>query len=147
VGGAPACGRAVKRPRSAADDLGLTEQSKEDYKRRLNLLFQEGCLIFGPSHAAKLFRGQARTAPEERTPRKRVAPPRKRKGGHDPEGDRLLLLSWKTFNGSSKQKWAEMALNHHAVKTGGKVRKQHVSSRSLVRRLDRLLKAKTKRDK
>ena len=144
MGGASARARAVKtRPTSAAYDLGLTEEAREDYAQRLALLFREGCAIFGSAKAAKLFRDQARTAPK--TVRgKRVLPPRKRKGSHDPETDRLLLMSWKTFNGSSKQKWAEMALRSHA-ENRGKVREQTISARSLVRRLDRLLKPETNR--
>jgi len=140
MGGAPAGDRAVKeRGTSAAFDLGLTEGARVDYRRRLETLFREGCLIFGPTAAVKLFRDQIRTAPKKRTGGGRPKPPLKRKGGHDPETDRLLLMSWKTFNGSSKQKWAEMALKNHAVKNRGRVRAQKVSPRSLVRRLDRIL--------
>jgi hypothetical protein len=123
---------------SAADDLGLTERARSGYRERLARLFAEGCAIFGPATAAKLFRERARTAPKE--VRGKRAPPRKRKGGHDPEADRLLVMSWKTSNGLSKQKWAEMALKNHAVKSKGKVRGQRISPRSLIRRLDRLLK-------
>jgi hypothetical protein len=126
---------------SAADDLGLTEQARDAYRARLALLFAEGCAIFGPNAAAKLFRDQARRAPKE-LERKRPAPPRKKKGGHDPFGDRLLVASWNTFNGTSKTAWAKMALENHALKSKGKVRAQKISPRSLVRRLDRLLKAK-----
>jgi hypothetical protein len=132
------------RPTSAAYDLGLTEEAREDYAQRLVLLFREGCAIFGAAKAARLFRDQARTAPKTLRG-KRVLPPRKRKGSHDPATDRLLLMSWKAFNGSSKQKWAEMALKNHAVKNRGKVREQTISARSLVRRLDRLLKLETNR--
>jgi hypothetical protein len=132
------------RTTSAAYDLGLTEEAREDYAQRLALLFREGCAIFGSTKAAKLFRDQARTAPKT-VRRERVLPPRKRKGSHDPETDRLLLMSWKTFNGSSKQRWAEMALKSHAVKNRGKVREQTISARSLVRRLNRLLKLETNR--
>jgi hypothetical protein len=142
VGGAPACDYAVKQPgTSAAFDLGLTKESREHYKRRLALMFQEGCAIFGPATAAKLFREHARAAPKEARGRP-SSPPRKRRGGHDPEADRLLVGSWNTSNGLSKLEWAKMALKHHAVKNKGKVREQTISPRSLVRRLDRLLKRK-----
>jgi hypothetical protein len=140
VGGAPACDRGVNvRTASAAYDLGLTEESRVDYKRRLAMMFREGCAIFGPAEAVKLFRDQIRAAPKKKASGNRSKPPQKRRGGHDPEADRLLLWSWKTFNGSKKQKWAEMALKNHAVKNRGKVRAQKVSPRSLVRRLDRIL--------
>lgn len=139
MGGAPAGDRGVSVRRSSADELGLTEEARADYKQRLVLMFREGCLIFGPAKAVKLFRDQIKTAPKKRADGRRPMPPQKRKGGHDPEADRLLLMSWKTFNGSSKQKWAEMALKNHAVKNRGKVRAQKVSPRSLVRRLDRIL--------
>jgi hypothetical protein len=140
MGGAPARDRGVKnRTPSAAYDLGLTEEARGDYKRRLTMMFREGCAIFGSTEAVKLFRDQIRTAPKKRAAGGRPKPPLKRKGGHDPEADRLLLMSWKTFNGSSKQKWAEMALKNHAVKNRGRVRAQKVSPRSLVRRLDRIL--------
>jgi hypothetical protein len=126
---------------SAADDLGLTEEARDDYRRRVEFVFREGCLILGLAETAKLFRRQARTATKKKGGRaKRQAPPRKRKGGHDPGADSLLLQSWKTFNGTSKQRWAEMALTHHAVKNRGKIRAQKISPRSLVRRLDRILK-------
>ncbi|WP_441268025.1 hypothetical protein AB7G19_20070 [Bradyrhizobium sp. 215_C5_N1_1] len=123
---------------SIADDLGLTERSRDAYHQRLAWLFAEGCAIFGADAAAKMFRAQARTAPKM-APRMRTAPPRKRKGSHDPVGDRMLVASWKTFNGSSKTAWARMALENHALKSKGKVRAQKISPRSLVRRLDRLL--------
>jgi len=103
-------------------------------------MFREACIIFGPTGAAKLFRDQARLAPKRQPRGKRQMPPRKRKGGHDPAADGLLLMSWKTFNGSSKQRWAEMALTNHAVKNRGKIRAQQISPRSLVRRLDRIIK-------
>jgi len=140
VGGALGgdCGVRIHR-HSAAYDLGLTEEARADYRQRLAMMFREGCAIFGSTAAAKLFRDQIRTAPKKLANGKRSKPPQKRKGGHDPEADRLLLMSWRTFNGSSKQKWAQMALENHAVKNRGKVRAQKISPRSLVRRLDRIL--------
>jgi hypothetical protein len=128
--------------RSAADDLGLTQESRDEYKRRLSHMFAEGCAIFGASAAGKLFRDQAKAAPKPaRGKRPPALPPRKRKGGHDPQGDRLLLLLWKTArNGMSKQAFAEMALKNHAVKTGKKVQQQTIAVRSMVRRLNRILK-------
>jgi hypothetical protein len=131
-----------ERVPSAADDLGLTEEARADYRRRVDFVFREGCIILGPIETAKLFRSHAKNAPKKRARGKHTAPPVKRKGSHDPEADYLLLLSWKTFNGSSKQKWAEMALTHHAVKNGGRVRAQQIAPRSLVRRLNRILKAR-----
>jgi hypothetical protein len=125
---------------SAAHDLGLTEDARADYRRRVEFVFREGCIILGPIETAKLFRSQAKTAPKKHARGKRQAPPQKRKGGHDPEADYLLLLSWKTFNGSSKQRWAEMALTHHAVKNRGRIRAQKIAPRSLVRGLNRILK-------
>jgi hypothetical protein len=117
-------------------------QAREDYRQRLARLLAEGCAIFGPSAAARIFRQQAKLATEvpKGARRKRSSPPRKRKGGHDPFGDRLLVASWKTFNGSSKSAWAKMALKNHALKSKGKVRAQKVLPGSLVRRLNRLLK-------
>jgi hypothetical protein len=141
MGGAPACDRAVTaRTPSAAFDLGLTAEARVDYKARLEVMFREACIIFGITNAARLFREQARSAPKKKSRGKRTVPPRKRKGGHDPAADYLLLMSWKTFNGSSKQRWAEMALTNHAVKNRGKIHAQKISARSLVRRLDRILK-------
>ena len=76
----------TRRILSAADDLGLTEEGRSDYRRRVRLLFDEGCVMLGPEQASKLFREQARS---QRKPGKgkRPPPPRKRKGAHDPEGD------------------------------------------------------------
>jgi hypothetical protein len=140
VGGAFARDRAVTtRTPSAAYDLGLTEEARVDYRARLEYMFREACIIFGPTDAAKLFRDQARSAPKKQPRGRRHMPPRKRKGGHDLAADYLLLMSWKTFNGSSKQRWAEMALTNHAVKNRGEIRAQKISARSLVRRLDRIL--------
>jgi len=121
--------------KSAAHDLGLTEESREEYRRRLLMMFAEGCAIFGSAAAATMFRKVAAT---KRTGR--ALPPRKRKGGHDPQGDRLLLELWSFSSGMTKQAFAKMALKNHAVKIGKKVRPQHaIHVRSLVRRLDRLL--------
>jgi hypothetical protein len=125
-------------PTDAAFDLGLTEEARENFRQRLTLLFREGCAIFGAAKAAKLFREQARKAPKE--VRRKVAPPRKRMGGHDPEGDALLLSSWKAGSWKSKIAFAEAALKHHAVKNRGKVQAQAIEPKSLVRRLNRLLK-------
>ena len=80
----------------------------------------EACILFGPVEASRLFRAQAKKAPKRDGGGKpKKLPPIKRKGGHDPEADYLLLLSWQTFNGSNKLRWAEMALTHHAVKNSG----------------------------
>lgn len=124
---------------SAADDLGLTPAARADYKRRLTALFAEGCAIFGVNAAAKLFRAEARSRPKavHRAPHRR--PPPKRKGSHDPEGDHLLLLSWKTYGSKSKTEWARMALKNHAAKSRGKVRAQQIDVPSMVRKLNRLL--------
>src|SRR5437016_11310807 len=114
--------------KSAADDLRLTEESREEYKQRLLMMFAEGCAIFGSATAATMFR---RIAATKRTGK--TQPPRKRKGSHDPEGDRLLLALWNLYGGK-KQAFAEMAIKNHAVKIGKKVRPQHaIHVRSLVR--------------
>jgi hypothetical protein len=135
----------TRRILSAADDLGLTEEGRSDYRRRVRLLFDEGCVMLGPEQASKLFREQARS---QRKPGKgkRPPPPRERKGAHDPEGDRLLLQLWKSGrNGMSKRDFARMALKNHAVKIGGKVRPQDkpaqidIAVNSLVRRLNRAI--------
>jgi hypothetical protein len=128
--------------RSAADDLGLTQESRDEYKRRLSHMFAEGCAIFGARAAARLFRDQVKAVPKPaHGKRPRALPPRKRKGGHDPEADRLLLLLWKTAgNGMKKHAFAELALKNHAVRTGKKVQQQTIAVRSMVRRLNRILK-------
>jgi hypothetical protein len=134
----------TQRQRSAAFDLGLTPEARADYHDRLNFMFREACIMFGAAEAARLFRAQAKRAPKRGGGGKsRKLPPVKRKGGHDPEADYLLLLSWQTFNGSNKLRWAEMALTHHAVKNNGRVRSQKIAPRSLVRRLNRILKRKS----
>src|SRR5712692_6739945 len=110
---------------SAAYDLGLTEESRDDYKERLSWMFAFGCAIFGAKAAAKLFRDQAKTTPPTPARGKRRPPPRKRKGPHDPEGDRYLLQLWNTArHGKTKRAFAKVALKNHAVKIGGKVRGQ-----------------------
>jgi hypothetical protein len=122
--------------KSAADDLGLTEESRKEYSGRLLMMFAEGCAIFGSAAAATMFRKIAATKRAGKVP-----PPRKRKGGHDPQGDRMLLELWR-FYGGTKQAFAEMAIKNHAVKTGKKVQPHTIQVRSMVRRLDRLLAAK-----
>ncbi len=127
---------------SAADDLGLTQESRDEYKQRLSWMFAEGCAIFGAKVAAKLFCDQAKTTPPmSARGKKRRPPPRKRKGPHDPEGDRYLLQLWNTAsNGKTKRAFAQMALKNHAVKMGGKVRRQDkIQVDSMVRRLNRIL--------
>ena len=123
---------------SAADDLGLTEEARAEYKRRLSWMFAEGCAIFGARATAKFFRDQAK-ASQKGPP---APPPRKRKGPHDPEGDRYLLQLWNTTSsGKTKRAFAQMALKNHAVKIGGKVRRQDkMEVDSMVRRLNRILK-------
>lgn len=125
---------------SAADDLGLTAESRVDYGRRVALLFEEGCIILGPEAAAKLFREHARNRSKILKRRKQLAPPRKRKGPHDPIGDRLLLELW-TFgsNGMNKRDFARVALKNHAIKINGKIRPLNVAVDSLVRRLNRVI--------
>jgi hypothetical protein len=128
------------RARSAADDLGLTKESHQEFKRRLSLMFAQACIMFGAKAASKLFRDQARAKPRSMRG-KRSPPPPKRKGPHDPESDLLLLQLWLTFNGKSKRAFAKMALTNHAVKIGTRVRVQeHILLDSLVRRLNRILK-------
>jgi hypothetical protein len=132
---------------SAADDLGLTDEAREEYKQRLSLMFAMGCAIFGAKAAAKLFRDQAKASPMPvRGKRQPAPPPRKRKGPHDPEGDRMLLQLWKTArNGMRKRAFAKMALKNHAVKIGGKVRNQDkMEVDSMVRRLNRILEREAK---
>lgn len=127
---------------SAADDLGLTPRARAGYLQRLENLFAEGCAMFGRPHAAKLFRELASASARGQRP----VPPRKRKGGHDPVGDKLLLQSWRTFGGKDKTAWAKMALKNHAVKHRGKVTGQTITPRSMVRKLDRLLQRETNRN-
>ncbi|MGY2906547.1 hypothetical protein [Bradyrhizobium sp. URHC0002] len=130
----------MKRPTSGADDLGLTEESREDYRKRVAFLFSEGCAIFGAKAAAKLFRAQAKAVPKA-TQRGKRPPPQKRRGPHDPEGDRYLLQLWNTArNGKTKRAFAKMALKNHAVKIGGKIRRQDkIQVDSMVRRLNRII--------
>jgi hypothetical protein len=126
----------------AAYDLGLTEEARQEYRRRLSQIFAEGCAIFGSKAAAKIFREQAKALPKPvRGKRRPVAPPRKRRGPHDPEGDRMLLQLWKTGrNGMTKRAFAKVALKNHAVKIGGKVRGQDkILVDSMVRRLNRVI--------
>lgn len=127
---------------SAADDLGLTPQARAGYLRRLESIFAEGCAIFGQAEAARLFRNHAKAVTRGTRPK----PPRKQKGGHDPDGDKLLLQSWKTYGSDDKTAWARMALKNHAVKHRGKVRGETISARSMVRKLDRLLQRETNRN-
>jgi hypothetical protein len=132
----------MKRPKpsAAAYDLGLTEESRQDYKRRVSLMFAEGCIILGRVNARKLFRAVSAANTLDKSP-----PPRKRKGSHDPVADRLLLQLWKTgSNGMTKHAFAEMALKNHAVRTGKKVQQHSIAVRSMVRRLDRLLEREAK---
>ncbi|MCC8964891.1 hypothetical protein H8A95_21895 [Bradyrhizobium sp. Pear76] len=128
----------------AADDLGLTPAARAEYKRRLSALFAEGCVIFGKNEAARLFRATSRGRPPAPESRPRRPPPRKQPGAHDPEGDRLLFQSWKSFGSSNKTEWARAALKHHAAKNRGKVRAQSITPASLVRKLNRILKNRSK---
>jgi hypothetical protein len=133
---------------SAADDLGLTETARSAYHERLARLFAEGCAIFGPAKAAKLFREQARTAPKEIICGKRAAPPRKRKGPHDPETDKYLVQLWMTGSWQSKHEFARQALKNHSVKirkavvgkvVGKNSDQDEKEVKSLIRRLNRAL--------
>ncbi|WP_038968033.1 hypothetical protein [Bradyrhizobium diazoefficiens] len=132
---------------SAASDLGLTEEAREDFRRRLELLFREGCAIFGPAKAAKLFREQARAAPKERRLAKAM-PPRKRKGPHDPESDKYLVQLWMAGHWKSKHDFARKALKNQSVKIRKKIVGKVVGKnrdqderevKSIIRRLDRAL--------
>jgi hypothetical protein len=98
-------------------------------------LFAEGCAIFGVPTAAKLFRDQASSRKSARP-----APPRKRKGAHDPMADRDLVDLWRYGGFKSKRDFARAALKNHARKIRGKVRNQeNLAVDSLVRRLNRAL--------
>ena len=135
-----------QRITSAADDLGLTQESRDEYKQQLSWMFAKGCAIFGAKVAAKLFRDQAKTTPPTPARGKRRPPPRKRKGPHDPEGDRFLLQLWNTASkGKGKRSFAQMALKNHAVKMGGNVRRQDkIQVDSMVRRLNRIIRRAAK---
>lgn len=131
----------------AAFDLGLTEKARDHFKRRLMLLFREGCAIFGPAAAAKLFREQAREGPKELRFAKTM-PPRKRKGPHDPESDKYLVQLWMAGHWESKHHFARHALKNQSVKVRkkivgkviGKNRDQDEREvKSIIRRLDRAI--------
>jgi hypothetical protein len=149
VGGASARDRAVKlRAPSAAYDLGLTAEARADYRLRLEFMFREGCAIFGPTEVAKLFRDHARTAPKKQARGKRLAPPRKPKGPHDPEGDKYLVQLWMAGHWESKHAYARQALKNHSVKIRGKIVGKVVGKnrdhdekevKTIIRRLDRAL--------
>ncbi|TYO64636.1 hypothetical protein FXV83_20785 [Bradyrhizobium hipponense] len=131
----------------AAFDLGLTEEAREHFRERLVFLFREGCAIFGPAKAAKLFREQARAAPKELRRAKSDAAS-KRKGPHDPESDKYLVQLWLAGHWQSKSDFARHALKNQSVKIRkrivgkvvGKNRDQDEREvKSIIRRLDRAL--------
>jgi hypothetical protein len=134
---------------SAAYDLGLTEEARADYRRRVEFMFREGCIIFGPTETARLFRSQAKAAPKEYARVvKRHPPPRKRKGPHDPESDKFLVQLWMAGHWQSKHAFARQALKNQSVKIRkkivgkvvGKNREQDEREvKSIIRRLDRAL--------
>jgi hypothetical protein len=137
----------TRRQRSAAFDLGLTPEARAAYHDRLDYMFREACIMFGPAEAARLFRAQAKTAPKPARG-KRTAPPQKRKGSHDPETDKYLVQLWLTGSWEGKHDFARRALKNHSVtirkKIVGKVTGKNSDQderevKSLIRRLDRAL--------
>jgi hypothetical protein len=128
----------------AAADLGLLAEklSIEAYTEKLGALFLQGCSTYGVRQTARIFADQARRAtklkPKQPKPQN-PAPPRKQKGAHNPEDDKLLLQLWHACRLGNpqltKKAFSEFAAKNH---------NQPVAAESLVKHLTRLL-AKDKR--
>jgi hypothetical protein len=137
----------VRQP-SAAFDLGLTAESRAEYLERLDLMFREACIMFGPTESARLFRARAKTAPKPVRGKRASPPPRKQKGAHDPIADKMLVQLWMNGSWRDKHDFARSALKNHSASirkrvvgkvTGKNLDQDEREVKSLIRRLDRAL--------